>query len=46
MGDMDYPTLGWFPQFLELSKEYSLPDPSVSVGFASFDTQFYLFLQW
>ena len=26
MGDMDAPTLGCFPQFLELSKEYILPD--------------------
>ena len=32
---MDSPTLGWFPQFLELSKEYILTDPSLSVGFAS-----------
>ena len=35
MGDMDSPTLAWFPEFLELSKEYILTDPSLSVGFAS-----------
>ena len=34
MGDMGSLTLDWFLQFLELSKEYILTDPSLSVGFA------------
>lgn len=37
---MDSTTLGWFPQFLELSKEYILTDPSLMWGLPLFHTPF------
>lgn len=37
---MDSTTLGWFPQFLELSKEYVLTDPSLMWGLPLFHTPF------
>lgn len=40
IGDMDSTTLGWFPQFLELSKEYILTDPSLMWGLPLFHTPF------
>lgn len=37
---MDSTTLGWFPQFLELSKEHILTDPSLMWGLPLFHTPF------
>lgn len=37
---MDSTTLGWFPQFLEFSKEYILTDPSLMWGLPLFHTPF------
>lgn len=37
---MDSNSLGWFPQFLELSKEHILTDPSLMWGLPLFHTPF------